>query len=229
MLIEHARDRRNFIYRCGSDPLLYIIDGLSRNSYGISKLLLIQATFLPPNLDLSSQLFFPFHVNIFTLLVKYVNIFAYFPHGRRIFWKGWGGDMLNRVDNPGESLSLALSARRAIKSLIALESDGQEDKALEAAGNDVVQALEAFNSDGPLFAHLASPSICENYDQIQILDEVRNAIGDADYTEKLLSATAGKGQDHEARRRNIEFTIRFFTAVERRALQTYNQASNPSF
>jgi hypothetical protein len=134
--------------------------------------------------------------------------------------------MLNRMGNPGDSLSLALSARKAIKSLIAIENGGRGDSVLEAAGKDIVRALEALDSGGPIFANLTAPSgFCESYGRIQILKEVGMAIGDTNYRARLLSATAGTG-DPEARNHNIKFTIDFFTAVESRALRTYNQASN---
>jgi len=134
--------------------------------------------------------------------------------------------MLNRMGNPGDSLTLALSARKAIKSLMAIENGGPGDATLEAAGKDIVRALEALDTGGPIFANLTAPTgFCESYGRIQILKEVGSAIGDAGYRERLLSATAVMGEQ-EARNRDIKFTIDFFTAVESRAMRNYNQASS---
>jgi len=138
--------------------------------------------------------------------------------------------MIGRSGDPGDALSLALRARKAIKSLMAIESNAPTNsEALQKAGQNIVDTLQAFRSNGLLFAYLTAPqSFCEKYEQIQILDEVRAEIGDESYGAKLISATS-PDSDPTARAANIDFAIEFFTAVESRALLKYNQAPSSHF
>ena len=78
------------------------------------------------------------------------------------------------------------------------------------------------------FGHLTAPSSFDHYDQIQVLDDVRSAIGDDQLAEKLHSVVIAGGNETE-RQRNIDLAIDFFSALECRALRKYNEAVSPSF
>lgn len=121
------------------------------------------------------------------------------------------------------SLSLAFDARKAVKALVAFKREGVKDDRLKEAVEDVIASLNALNSGTPLFAHLSSASPFQSYEQIQTLQEVQAALSDDRLTEKLqnLISTESEG---DALRESVDFAIQFFTAVENRALQKYNQA-----
>jgi hypothetical protein len=136
--------------------------------------------------------------------------------------------MLIKSGDAGNSLSLALSARLAVKALLDLQKQTAPDAGLAIALKDVVTSLNAISAGGPLFGHLTSSSNFEHYEQIQTLAEVRLAYADDRLAEKLQSVMTANGNVGE-RERSIDFAIDFFTALESRALQKYNQAANPSF
>jgi len=125
------------------------------------------------------------------------------------------------LDDNTYSLSLAFDARKAVKALIALRRSGQRDEHLKHAVEDVIASLNALNTGSPLFAHLSDASPFQSYEQIQTLQEVQTALSDDRLTEKLRNVITESG---EVPNESVEFAIRFFTAVENRALQRYNQA-----
>lgn len=133
--------------------------------------------------------------------------------------------MLNRQGETENSLSLALGARRAVKSLMALQGQEKQDPSLQKAVTDVVTSLNAISAGGLLFGHLTAPSNFEHYDQIETLAEVQSAFHDTGLAQRLeaVITTSEKFTDREE---SIRFAISFFTALESRATQKYNQAVN---
>jgi hypothetical protein len=122
------------------------------------------------------------------------------------------------------SLSLALGARMAIKALYELQKGGEANKALKKEVRDVTTSLKALSTPGaPLFAHLSASSSFESFDQIQTLQEVKSIFPKEDVEKKLVLVLSSS--DSKRRRQGIEFAIVFFTALERRARQKFNQPS----
>jgi len=120
------------------------------------------------------------------------------------------------------SLCLALDARKAVKALVAFRRSGIRDEQLRQVLSDAVASLIALNSDTSLFANLSRASSYESYEQIRTVQEVQRAISDDRLTEKLqllLADPAG-----EQIQESVQSAIHFFTAIENRALQKYNQS-----
>jgi len=115
------------------------------------------------------------------------------------------------------SLSLAIDARMAIKALHELQRGGAASEALKTV-NDVVVSLRALSSGAPLFANL---SPFESYEQIRTLQEVGSEFNE-DVSAKL--DLVAKQNDPEQQKQGIAFAIVFFTALERRARQKFNQS-----
>jgi hypothetical protein len=121
------------------------------------------------------------------------------------------------------SLSLALDARKAVKALVAFRKSGVRDEQLQLVLSDALASLHALNSGSSLYANLSSTSSYESYEQIQTVQEVQKAISDDRLTEKLeqlLRADRVEEQTQES----VQSAIHFFTAIENRALQKYNQS-----
>lgn len=131
--------------------------------------------------------------------------------------------MLKTTGDTGSSLSLALSSRLAVKALMNLQDQAAPDAELKGVLNDVVLSLAAIKSGGPLFARLTSRSNFEDYAQMQTLAEVGSAF--ADVTRELQTILTSQKKTKK-RERSIESAIEFFTALESRALQKYNQDAN---
>ena len=131
--------------------------------------------------------------------------------------------MLATMSDNSSSLSLALDARMAVKASYALQRQGggTANDVLKKAIEDVRISLDALSSGAPLFANLSQSSPFENYDQIQTLQEVRAAF-DGDVSAKL--ELVNKEDDSTQRQEGIDFAIVFFTALERRARQKFNQS-----
>jgi hypothetical protein len=121
------------------------------------------------------------------------------------------------------SLSLAIEARMAIKALHELQRGGEAKESLRRAVEDVAVSLKALNNGDPLFANLSPTSPFESYEQFQTLREVQSAFSGDDVEAKLELAT--KSENPAQRQQGIVFAIAFFTALERRARQKFNQSS----
>ena len=130
--------------------------------------------------------------------------------------------MLGTLNDNTNSLSLALDARKAVKALIAFRKDGVRDDRLKQALADAVASLDALNSGASLFANLSSASSYESYEQIRTVQEVQTALSDERLTEKLKRLIA-EPMDERVQD-NVQSAIHFFTAIENRALQKYNQS-----
>jgi hypothetical protein len=132
--------------------------------------------------------------------------------------------MLATSSDNSSSLSLALDARMAIKALYALQRQpgGAANGTLKKAIDDVRTSLSALSSGTPLFANLSQSSLFENYGQIETLQEVRSAFSQEDVGAKL--EVVNQQDDPDQQKEGIEFAITFFTALERRARQKFNQS-----
>jgi hypothetical protein len=131
--------------------------------------------------------------------------------------------MLATMSDNSSSLSLALGARIAIKALYELQKGGKANSALTKAMGDVTASLKALSTPGaPLFAHLSSSSSFESFDQIQTLQEVKSTFPPEENVEEKLGL-AISAPDPVLRRQGVEFAIVFFSALERRARQKFNQ------
>jgi hypothetical protein len=130
--------------------------------------------------------------------------------------------MQGTMTDNSSSLSLALGARMAINALYSLQRGGRANKALKKEVRDVTTSLKVLNTPGkPLFAHLSPSSSFESFDQIQTLQEVKSAFPGENVEEKLELAIGAS--DRELQRQGVEFAIIFFSALERRARQKFNQ------
>jgi hypothetical protein len=132
--------------------------------------------------------------------------------------------MLATASDNSSSLSLALDARMAVKALYALQRQqgGAANGTLKKAIEDVRTSLDALRTGSPLFANLSQSSSFENYDQIQTLQEVQSTFSSEDVGAKL--EVVNKEDDPVQQKEGIEFAITFFTALERRARQKFNQS-----
>jgi hypothetical protein len=133
----------------------------------------------------------------------------------------WEETMQANLGDNSNSLSLAIDARMAIKALHELQRGGEANEQLRTAVEDVVVSLRALNSGDPLFANLSPLSSFESYEQIRTLQEVRSEFNE-DVSAQLDLVT--KQGDPERKRQGIAFAIVFFTALERRARQKFNQS-----
>ena len=130
--------------------------------------------------------------------------------------------MQGTMSDNSNSLSLALGARLAINALYELQKSGKANRTLKKAMGDVTSSLKALSTPGaPLFAHLSSSSSFESFDQIQTLQEVKSTFPGENVEEKLELAVGST--DPALRKQGIEFAIVFFSALERRARQKFNQ------
>jgi hypothetical protein len=136
--------------------------------------------------------------------------------------------MLAKSGDSAASLSLALGSRLAIKTLIASRNKVQLDAQVQSTVHDVVTSLGAISARGPLFERLTVPSNFERYEQFELLVEVKSAFGDCDLAARLNSILATDANITD-RQKDIDLAIEFFTALESRAWQRYNNAVNPSF
>jgi hypothetical protein len=131
--------------------------------------------------------------------------------------------MLATMSDNSSSLSLALGARIAIKALYELQKGGKANSELTKAMDDVTTSLKALSTPGaPLFAHLSSSSSFESFDQIQTLQEVKSTFPPEENVEEKLEL-AINAPNPELRQQGVEFAIVFFSALERRARQKFNQ------
>lgn len=139
----------------------------------------------------------------------------------------FGGTMFAKSGDSTSSLSLALGSRLAIKTLVASRGQLHIDNQVRSTVLDVVASLNAISMQGPLFEHLTAPSNFERYEQFELLAETQSAFHDRDVKARLNAILTDTNT--EERQNNIDLAIDFFTALESRALQRYNNAVNPSF
>jgi len=118
-------------------------------------------------------------------------------------------------------LSLALDARKAIEAICTFLETGERTRNLERSIHDVTNYLAAVEGGGDLYANLSGDSSFEHFEQIQTLDEVKNALHDKDLVAKLEGVLEAKSR--RIQRENAKYAIKFFSKLEGRALHHYNQ------
>lgn len=135
--------------------------------------------------------------------------------------------MLTPTSDSTNYLSLALDARKTIKALVAFSENGVQNADLQTALNDAAESLKALNSGEALFAHLKPASSYEFYEQISTLQEVQLSMKDERLPEKLEMVVNAANVDQ--RRDSAELALRFFVALENRALQKFSRSAGSSF
>lgn len=137
--------------------------------------------------------------------------------------------MLPTIGDRTPYLQLALNAREVINALLRVrQAHEQVPAALLLAIEDAVASLTAVSERGSLFDHLREPSAFTRYEQIQTLAEVRDALKDDRLIEKL-NTIIRPDADPDQRWQYAGDVLRFFSALESRALHHYKQAPTHVF
>jgi hypothetical protein len=129
---------------------------------------------------------------------------------------------------PGERtnyLSVALRARGAIKTLKSMMNAGQglmslPNSELQQDLDGVVQSLKAIESSEPLHSRLSREAPYRRFEEVQTLDEVSRSFRDAQLLPPLEALLKGGTEQDDMRS-----AIRFFSAIEKRALYHYSDPS----
>jgi hypothetical protein len=119
-------------------------------------------------------------------------------------------------------LSLVLDARKTIKALRAWET-GTESAELKGAIDDTVESLRALSSGALLFTNLHPQFPYQHYEQVKTLEDVQSTMGEENLADKLSELNSTVDPAH--REELITMAIRFFSALENRALQRYNTSA----
>lgn len=125
-------------------------------------------------------------------------------------------------------LALALDARKTINALLQLEQHEGAEQEISADVRGVIQgavkSLKALASDGPLFAQLEGASSYDSYEQMRTLHEVQAAMNDNELEDQLEAVVSAPNRPD--RNLRLGLAIRFFSALENRALYRYNGAAS---
>jgi hypothetical protein len=114
-------------------------------------------------------------------------------------------------------LSLAIEARRAIKGLKAFASTRETTPELKSALNAVIGSINALKAPQELYSKLHEKGSYDYFEHLQTLKEVADALNDKHLAERLEAILASHYQEDD-----IQSAIRFFSAMEKRALHHYN-------
>lgn len=135
---------------------------------------------------------------------------------------------MSSAGNRSSYLALALDARKTINALLQLNRARDPNVEISADVKSVIQgaveSLKALASGGSLFAHLEGASSYGSYEQIRTLHEVQAAMNEVQLEDRLAAVLSGA--DPEKQGRSRELAIRFFSALENRALSRYNGAAS---
>jgi hypothetical protein len=118
-------------------------------------------------------------------------------------------------------LALALDARRIMDALLPFIESAHRDECLDASVKEAIDALNAI-SESPGATAVHSNLAFSEYEQVQTLDEIKNQQerkSVIDDLEQIASSPEAEPQQIEAAMR----VLRFFFALESRALQHYNR------
>jgi len=134
-----------------------------------------------------------------------------------------GGAMNENPDSRSRYLALALASRKALRSLSDYVRQGTIDEQLESMVGEVVESLKATRDANNLFGPTPKESPFTNYEQVVTLDEVESDLKNQniDIVQKL-SKPLSLHVDENSRRRDAADAIRFFYALENRALHHYS-------
>src|SRR5437660_7258956 len=118
-------------------------------------------------------------------------------------------------------LTLALEARSAIKRLKLLLKTKEYTPELKSALKAAAVSLRAVDSQKNLYSKLYDDVGYSRFEEIETLQEVRRMLGDTGvgaHLERVLSGVNCTDED-------VRAAIRFFSAMENRALYHYNDPS----
>jgi hypothetical protein len=134
-----------------------------------------------------------------------------------------GGAMNENPDSRSRYLALALASRKALRSLSDYVRQGTIDAQFESMVGEVVESLKATRDANNLFGPTPKESPFTNYEQVVTLDEVESDLKNQniDIVEKL-SKPLSLHVDEKSRRLDAADAIRFFYALENRALHHYS-------
>ena len=118
-------------------------------------------------------------------------------------------------------LALALASRTALRLLDNYVKEGRSNAKLESTVKEVLESLKASREVNNLFGPIPDDSPFTNYEQLMTLNEVVENLKDQNIVDNLTNLFSTEG-DVRSRRRNAEEAVKFFYALENRALHHYN-------
>jgi hypothetical protein len=119
-------------------------------------------------------------------------------------------------------LSLALQARSAIKRLRQLAPGSVLSPELRSALKAALNSLtEPTPQKGELYSKLYDEDGFNRFEEVQTVEEVLRVLGDSKLKEEIGNVMAGDRYTEE----DVRATIRFFSALENRALYHYDDPS----
>lgn len=118
-------------------------------------------------------------------------------------------------------LALALASRKVLHSLERCVKNGQSDPQLESTLRQLIDSLRDANQENNLFGPAPSESPFTNYEQVMTLEEVVGDMHGQDILANLSSLISAQGNEI-SRKRNAEEAVKFFYALENRALHHYS-------
>jgi hypothetical protein len=119
-------------------------------------------------------------------------------------------------------LALALASRNALRLLDNYVNEGKTDAQLEVTLKEVLGSIQATREETNLFGPIPDESPFTNYEQLLTLDEVVKNLEDRNIVDNLTNLLSTEG-DENSRRRNAEEAVKFFYALENRALHHYSR------
>jgi hypothetical protein len=118
-------------------------------------------------------------------------------------------------------LTLALQARSAIKRLDRLAPGTEPTAELKSALQATLNSLGSNKAQEPLCSKLYSEVGFNRFEEIRTVEEVLQALNDPNLRTAIEHILSGKNYSE----RDIQDTLRFFSAVENRALYHYDDPS----
>jgi hypothetical protein len=127
--------------------------------------------------------------------------------------------MANRSGERIHYLTLAIDARRAIKALKSYGKNAGRTDNLESALKLAVNSTKALSASQELYSQLHGEGSYDHFEQIQTLQDVIANFDSAALLRKLEGILTSSDKQNEE---DIQLAIRFFSAIEDRALYYYN-------
>lgn len=119
-------------------------------------------------------------------------------------------------------LSLALQARSAIKRLRQFVPGGELSPELRSALKAALNSLtEPTPQKGELYSRLYEEDGFNRFEEVQTIEEVVRALGDSNLRSEISNVMTGESCSEG----DLRATIRFFSALENRALYHYDDPS----
>jgi GTP1/Obg family GTP-binding protein len=121
-------------------------------------------------------------------------------------------------------LSLALRSRRLIDDLIRYVDKGELTPSLHEELQSAKESIEAVNSNEnvlALFSQLSSKSLFSHYEQLRLIEEVREELGNPNIS-TTISHFIASDKSQAAQREDAFVVLHFFSTLEARALHGYS-------